>query len=430
MTYIAVVGSGSVFSSELVVELSKITDQLGELTLRFFDIDQERQDIVSGLCRRLLKDKKDVTIVDCKTLEECLPDASFVLLQIRHGGIDARIEDEKLGKKYKLPFTETISICGISTFIRTYYEYEKIGPAILKHAPDALVLNFTNPSAQLTETLYGMGIKNVMGVCNGFMSMKDVIKHTLNDKDSEYFMNWRGLNHLTVVDGIFAMPGNNFSECKFYPENNKIDEVLANLPDWYSEFEHNMLQNFGALLNGYFQYYFNRRNIIDKLQKQDKVRSEIVKEIDEALLEEFKTAETVPPSISKRGGYGYATAVVNIIEAYCSDEATVHYASVRNGKCLPSLPASAFVEVPVLVSRDNISPIQTGDMPDFARSLAIAIKDYERMLIKAAKKRDKAGMLRAMMTHPLLNCYSVAKPLLDDCLEINRAFLPMELTKQ
>jgi len=415
MTNIAVVGSGSVFSSELVLELTKITDRLGEITLRFYDIDRERQGIVSDLCRRLIKGEKKVTILDCDTLEECLPNANFVLLQIRHGGIDARIEDEKLGKKYKLPFTETVSICGISTFIRTYYEYEKIGPAIVKYAPDALVLNFTNPSAQLTETLHQMGVKKVMGVCNGFMSMKDVIRHTLGVKEGEYFMNWRGLNHLTVVDGVYVNG------------ENKIEEILANLPDWHSEFDHDMLKNFGALLNGYFQYYFNREKIIDKLQKQDKVRSELVKEIDEALLEEFKTAETVPASLSKRGGYGYATAVVNIIGAYHSNEASVHYASVLNGSCLPSLPADAFVEVPVMVSRHGIFPIETGDLPDYAKSLATAIKGYERILIKAAKERDKAGMLRAMMVHPLLNCYSVAKPLLDDCLEINRGYIPDNL---
>ncbi|MCL2285214.1 MAG: hypothetical protein FWC32_02495 [Firmicutes bacterium] len=421
MTNIAVIGSGSMFSPELVLELSKIADKLGAITLRFIDNDSERQEVVSGLCRRLLKNEpmgESITIIDCTTMEECLTGAEFVLLQIRHGGIDSRIEDEKLGKKYKLPFTETISICGFATFLRTYYEYEKIGAAIIKYAPDALVLNFTNPSAQLAESLHQMGVKKVVGVCNAFKSTQDTIRNLLNVEEGSYFMNWRGLNHLTIVDGIY------------HEGKNRIGELLERLPDnYHGEFEKSMLVSMGALLNGYFQYYFNREKIIEKLQNQSKLRSELVKEIDGALFDEYRTANNVPKALSKRGGYGYATAVVDIIRAYCINEGSVHYAIVQNGSCLPSLPSDAFVEVPVIVNSNGVFPIVTEDLPDYAKALAIAIKAYERILIKAAKDRDKNGMLMAMMTHPLLNCYSVAKPLLDDCLEINRQYLPDDLIR-
>ena len=414
---VAVIGSGSVFTPELVIKFAEIADKLEGITLRFMDIDLPRQKIVAGLCRRLLKGLPTgniVEIIECSSLEECIQGADFVLLQLRHGGIDARIEDEKLGKKYKLPFTETISVCGFATFLRTYYEYEKLAAAILKHAPNAWVLNFTNPAGQLSETLNILGISKVIGVCNAFMGVKDAIEKTFQIEDGSYMMNWRGLNHLTVLDGIF------------HNGKNRIEEFLLSIPGGGESFSHDkdMLISLGVVLNGYFQYYFNREHVIEKLQKQPKVRSELVKEIDIELLEEYKTADTVPEALAKRGGYGYSTAVVNIIRAICLDENSVHYAVVKNGTCLVSLPKDAFVEVPVLMSKNGAFPIVTEELPDYANVLAVAIKTYERRLITAARERDKKGMLASMMIHPLLNCYTVAKPLLEDVLAVNGEYMP------
>ena len=362
MVKISVVGSGSVFSPELVVEFAGVADRMGGVLLRFMDIDGPRQVVVSDFCRRLLGEQP-VEIVDCASLEDCIDGADFVLLQLRQGGIDARIEDELLGKKYMLPFTETISICGMSTFLRTYFEYEKLAADIKKYAPDAWVLNFTNPAGQLSETLYAFGLRKVIGVCNGFMGQKEQIEKALNIDDGSYTMNWRGLNHLTIVDGIY------------HEGKNRIADVLETLPDG------DMQKDLGALLNGYFQYYFDRVNVIDRLQKQEKVRSELVKEIDIKLLEEYKNAKEIPESLNLRGGYGYSTAVVNIIRAICLDEGSMHYAVVKNGSCLPSLPEDAFVEVPIIVNKSGAFPVVNGDLPGYAKVLAIAVKTYERILI-------------------------------------------------
>src|SRR5659263_43474 len=118
-------------------------------------------------CERILaKAGKEIKITCTTDLDTAIEGADFVLLQFRQGGIDARIADEKLGLKYKLPFTETISVCGFSTFLRTYYEIEKIADAIKRLAPNAWVMNFTNPSGLLAEALYDLGIKRVIGVCN------------------------------------------------------------------------------------------------------------------------------------------------------------------------------------------------------------------------------------------------------------------------
>lgn len=408
---VSVIGAGSVFTPELVLKFSESAPLTGPVSLRFYDIDRNRQELMIRFCRRLLaaRDVKDVEITDCADVRSCLDGAGFVLLQLRQGGIEARINDERLGKKYRLPFTETISICGFATFLRTYYEYERLAPLIIDAAPDAWVLNFTNPAGQLSETLWRLGVKKIAGVCNAYLGMESLIERTLGLAPGGYVMNWRGLNHLTVVDGIYVNGQDRFPE------------LLDRLPDDINHRE--LYLSLGAVLNGYYQYYFDRREIVEKQQAQSKTRSELVAEIDENLLHEYDSSISIPENLSKRGGAGYSSAVVDIIKAIRSGGGSVRYAVVKNGSSLPGLPQDAFVEVPALVNGNGLFPLAMGNLPPFAEALTLAVKTYERALIKAAMGRDKRGMLESMMIHPLMNCFSVAKPLLDECLTVNAKYI-------
>ena len=110
---IAVLGGGSVFTPELIMYLADAHQALGAMDVRLMDIDQPRQDIVLSFCKRLLlKHPADLRLSVENDVAKAVCGCQFVLLQLRHGGQTARIQDEKLGKKHKIPFVETVSICG------------------------------------------------------------------------------------------------------------------------------------------------------------------------------------------------------------------------------------------------------------------------------------------------------------------------------
>lgn len=412
---IGVIGGASTFTPELISLLADNEDVLGDIEVRLMDIDRPRLEIVGRFSERILKRKERKTkIIYADTVEEAVDGVDFILLQLRQGGKEARIQDDLLGKKYKIPFVETISICGFAAFLRTYYEFEKISKIIRDKAPDAWVMNFTNPSGQLTETLYRLGIKKVVGVCNAWITMKKTISKITALEESRFFMNWKGLNHLTFIDAIY------------YKGKNILPDVLNKVCDNHPGFPAGvqLARELNVIPNGYLQYYYNRKKIVDKLQKQDKVRAQIVKEIDTDLLDIYKNANSIPKELKKRGGYRYSYVVVNILKGIYLDDASIHYAVVKNESTLSCLPFDSFVEVPVIAKKEGLYPIQTGRLPDFAKALVITMKDYERMGIEAAMKRDRKLFLKAMMMHPLIGCYSIAKPLLDDCLRINRQYIP------
>lgn len=412
---IGVIGGGSVFTPELIQLFVENSEAIGDIEIRLMDIDRKRLEIIGGLGRRIVeRSKKPVEVKYVATYEEAIEGADFVLLQFRQGGVDARIEDEKLGLKYRLPFTETVSVCGFATYLRTYPVVEQLAAIIQRLAPDAWVMNFTNPAGMLTETFARLGCKKVVGVCNVSIMVQDALAEKLGVSPEELFMNWRGLNHLTFTDAVY------------YKGKNVLPEIIEKLEDYPHNipFPVDLIKALGFIPNNYLQYYYLKDHIVEKLQSQDKVRSQVVKEIEGVLLDLFSKADEVPDELKKRGGYGYSRVVVNLIRGIIQDDRSIRYAIVENGSTLPELPADAFVEVPVVVKADGIRPMKADPLPAVARGLVVTMKEYERLTIEAAQKRDRGLLLKALIIHPLIPSFDVAKALLQDVLEVNSPYLP------
>ena len=94
---VAVIGGGSTYTPELVSGLSRESGRIDVRQLVLHDIDAERREIVGGLARRML-DKQGFagTLEVTDDLDRALDGADFVLIQIRVGGQEARLQDETI----------------------------------------------------------------------------------------------------------------------------------------------------------------------------------------------------------------------------------------------------------------------------------------------------------------------------------------------
>jgi len=94
---VAVIGGGSTYTPELVegIALRRGVLPVDELVLH--DIDPERLAVVGGLAQRILRhhgfDGRFTTTTDRAA---AVSDASFVLVQLRVGGMAARLRDETI----------------------------------------------------------------------------------------------------------------------------------------------------------------------------------------------------------------------------------------------------------------------------------------------------------------------------------------------
>lgn len=415
-----VIGGGSIFSPELVELIAKEIDSFKSVQISLMDTDKERLATVGRLCERIVKKYQvPITIDYADSYEEVVENSDFILIQFRIGGEDARIDDELLGKKYKIPFVETITVCGVATFLRTYYELETLATIINEKAPHAWVLNFANPAGIVAEALHELGVKNVIGVCNASTRLLQFLQTKLqySDEDS-LFMSWRGLNHLTAVDSIL-LNGQEF-----------LSTLIEDLEDFETDripFEKKLIQEIGFLPNQYFQYYFRRNSIVEKLQKAEKVRSEIVKETNADLLAQYKDIDYVPEGLSKRGGSGYSKTVVEVIKSLVIGDNKIHYLVTRNNGAIKELHDDAFVECPCHVAKNLVVPLSGAPLPKVAASIIVPMKSYESMLIEAAIQRSRKLLYQSMMMNPLLCDHVLVTDLLKDILEHNKSYLPKEM---
>jgi 6-phospho-beta-glucosidase len=65
-----------------------------------------------------------------------------------------------------------------------------------------------------------------------------------------------------------------------------------------------------------------------------------------------------------------------------------------------------------------------GAIPLPIRGLIQAVKAYESLTVQAAVEGSRRVAMQALMTHPLVPSWEVAKPLLEELLVANKSWLP------
>ena len=216
---IAVIGGGSTYTPELVNGFLNRIDSLPIKELWLMDINQERLNIVGGFAQRMVKARGEpFKVFLSMDQRRSIADASYVITQLRVGMMPARREDEYLGKRHGLIGQETTGIGGMAKALRTIPVILTVARDIRETAPNALLVNFTNPAGLITEALtrYAPEVSSV-GVCNVGITAKmnfiaqieRLAKIKINPDHAE--LNTLGLNHLTwhrgfTVDGEEMWP--------------------------------------------------------------------------------------------------------------------------------------------------------------------------------------------------------------------------------
>ena len=159
---IAVVGGGSTYTPELVSGLTRLS--VDDFVLQ--DVDAERRDVVGGMARRMLARQGFEGRVEMTAdLDAAVADADFVLVQIRVGGQEARLHDETAPLACGCIGQETTGAGGFAKAMRTVPVVLEIAERVQALAPEAWIVDFTNPVGIITRALLDGGHRAV-GLCN------------------------------------------------------------------------------------------------------------------------------------------------------------------------------------------------------------------------------------------------------------------------
>ncbi len=411
---IAVIGAGSTYSPEIFEGIIKRKDSLQVRKISLMDIDRQKLDIVGGLIERMVRAAGlDAQIVKTTNLDVALEGAHYVLAQIRVGRLPARILDERIPLKYDLIGQETTGIGGFFKALRTIPEILNIAKKMERLCPDAVLINFSNPSGLVAEAVSHETSIRMIGLCNNPVNMFAEAKKEFGD-DIE--IQYLGLNHLSWITGI--------------TKNGKdlMPEAIAR----YAEKEPDMapyLKYCYGIPCGYLNYYYRPRKRLAELKKdaENKTRGEVCRDIEDELLKIYadEGLYTKPEQLNHRGGALYSEAAVSLLNAIENNLNEIHAINVQNQGALPWMGDDDVVEVKAIVNRQSITPIPIrGFENDHIKALMRTVKAYEKHAAKAALTGDRDEAIRAMMIHPLIGDIDAAVACFNEMLEAHKEYLP------
>jgi 6-phospho-beta-glucosidase len=414
---VAVIGGGSTYTPELVEGFGLRSQVLDVDELVLHDIDPERLEIVGALAERILRKLefpgKLTTTTDRRAAIE---GASFVLVQLRVGGLAARFLDETIPPRFGCIGQETTGPGGFAKALRTVPVVLEIAEDMAEVGADgAWLLDFTNPAGLVTQALIDHG-HHAIGLCNIPIGFQRQFARQLGVEPERVQLEHVGLNHLSwerrvLVDGEDRLPA--------------LIETFSDQLGEEVDLPGDIVRLMGALPSYYLRYFYLTKDVLAK-QTSETPRAEQVMEIERSLLEMYRdpALDVKPKLLEERGGAFYSEAAAMLVESLHNDRGDVQVVNVRNDGAIPNLAEDAVVEVACLVDRTGARPLPVEPLPPEWLGLVEAVKAYERLTVRAAVEGDRDLALKALMANPLVGDYAVARPLLDALLEANREHLP------
>jgi 6-phospho-beta-glucosidase len=416
---VCVIGGGSTYTPELVEGFLKSIAELPVSVITLMDINKARLQVVGGLVQRMVQNsgaKIQITLTTCR--KAALEGAQYVISQIRVGGIECRIRDEKIPLQFGIVGQETTGPGGFAKALRTIPVMLDIAHDILAITPEAWLINFTNPAGIITEALLKYTNVRVIGLCNVPINFKWNIAQELGVCPDTIYLDYVGLNHLSWVRGVYVNGENVF------------DQVLKIAISKAAKGEHffapELLETLSMIPSPYLRYYYDHDRVVTEQRQARKTRGEEVKEIEAQLLKLYADPElkNKPHLLEKRGGARYSTAALALISAIHNTKSEVQIVNCLNQGALSDLPKGCVVELPAVIDNTGAHAIRVSPMPASIRGLVQAVKAYEELTIKAAVEGDERAALQALLAHPLVPSFSVAKELWKAIKDANKAYLP------
>ncbi|WNI15521.1 6-phospho-beta-glucosidase [Actinacidiphila sp. ITFR-21] len=415
---LAVVGGGSTYTPELVDGFARLRDTLPVEELVLVDPAADRLELVGGLARRIFaKQGHPGTITTTADLEAGVAGADAVLLQLRIGGQAARNQDETWPLECGCVGQETTGAGGLAKALRTVPVVLDIAERVRRAAPDAWIIDFTNPVGIVTRALLQAGHKAV-GLCNVAIGFQRKFAAMLDVTPEQIHLDHVGLNHLTWERGVrLGGPDGENVLPRLLAEH--TEDIAADL-----HLPREVLDRLGVVPSYYLRYFYAHDEVVRELRTGPSRASEVAA-MEKQLLEMYgdPALEEKPALLAKRGGAYYSEAAVALASSLLRGTGDVQVVNTYNNGTLPFLADDAVIEVPAVVGADGARPLPVPPLEPLYAGLVANVTAYEDLALEAALRGGRDRVFTALLSHPLIGQYAYAEALTDRLIAHNREHL-------
>jgi len=414
---LAVVGGGSTYTPELVDGMARLRDVLPLEELVLVDPDAHRLGLVGPFAQRIMTAYDHPAKISWTSdLDAGIDSADAVVLQLRVGGQAARHRDESWPMDCGCIGQETTGAGGLAKALRTVPVVLDIAERARKlAAPDAWIVDFTNPVGIVTRALLDAGHRAV-GLCNVAIGFQRRFAAMLDVEPNRVRLDHVGLNHLTWERAVFV------------DDKDVLPQLLADHGEALGEelgMPLDVIRRLGVIPSYYLRYYYAHDRVVDEHRGQP-TRAEVVAEVERELLDMYAdpTLTKKPELLEKRGGAYYSEAAVALIASLHRDTRDVQVVNVRNAGTLPFLSDDAVIEVPAIVGAQGATPLPVAPVEPLYAGLIAHVTAYEELAVEAANKGGRDRIFDALLAHPLVGQIDLANQLTDRLIAENTQHLP------
>ena len=412
---IAFIGAGStVFLKNLIGDVL-MRKQLQNAHISLMDIDPSRLEDAYHLTGKIIS-TLNISATVSKHLDqrEALDGADFVIVAFQIGGYEpCTINDFEIPKKYGLRQTigDTLGIGGIMRGIRTVPHLLSICQDMTELCPQAIMLQYVNPMVINCWALSALYPKiNVVGLCHSVQgTAKDLAEDLDIPLDSIRFK-CAGINHMAFYlsfeevlrDGTYR---------DLYPQlmsgykNGDIPKPNSWNPRCPNIVRYEMMKRLGYFVTESSEHFAEYVPWFIKHQRSDLIEQYEIP-LDEYLVRcEEQIDKWKAQSESYRGNnpieldpsHEYASDIINSV---WNGDPSVIYGNVPNNNLITNLPDDCVVEVPCLIDRNGIQPVQIGQLPVQLAALIKTNLNVQELTVKAIVDENRENIFHAAMMDP------------------------------
>ncbi|MDF2886271.1 MAG: alpha-glucosidase/alpha-galactosidase [Lacrimispora sp.] len=449
---IAYIGGGSRgWAWTFMTDLSMDDSMSG--TIRLYDIDpaasKNNETIGSQLSAR-----KDTIgkwdYVQSDSLKDALTGCDFAVISILPGTFDEMDSDVHLPERLGIyqSVGDTAGPGGMIRALRTIPMFVTIAEAIKDYAPEAWVINYTNPMSLCVKTLYHVFPQiKAFGCCHEVFGTQKVLKgiceETLGLESidrRDIHVNVLGINHFTWFDeasykGIDLFPvyrdyiNAHYEEGYEEPDKNWANSTF----ECAHRVKFDLFRRYGLIAAAGDRHLAEFMPGSDYLKDPDTVKSWKFglttvdwrkNDLKERLAKSQRLAKGEEEIQLKPSG----EEGILLIKSLCGLDRTISNVNIPNSFLqITNLPKDAIVETNAVFGRNSIKPVIAGSIPEEVLDLIKPHVANHQRILNAALTCDRTLVYEAFLNDPLVKGRASdeeVKRLADDMIANTLTYLP------
>jgi len=423
------------FTPGLLTDLAR-SRAFDDYTVRLVDIEPEAVDTMAKVGRRIAEKYGSGMQIEAHTdRREAFVGARFVTTTIAVGGAKAWQADLEVPAQYGIRQTvaDSVGPGGALRALRHIPELLAIARDVVDLAPEAWLVNYTNPLTANVRAIVRETPARAIGLCHGTMHTKGALASALGIPDADVKAVFAGLNHLCWLLDI-----RRGSE-DLYPRLREVVAAQAGraVAGPYHQGVHQpvvaeLLGTFGLYpapgdrhVSEFFPWYLGAagsgelpwglQGALDKTESAMRDKGVIW----EKLRAQAAGTRELDPYDDQE-----AERLADIAEALVTGQEIIELAvNVRNDGKIPNVPPEAIVEVPAVIGGRGVTGLAVGPLPTAIAAVLSARAAQQELVVDAATKRDRGLAIQALVLDPLVPDIAHATAVLDQAIKAHAPLL-------